>query len=238
MRNLNQNRRGTPSNGWRASIVAVGNVRDSTRAATNLPKAQSAMRRMPFLLSTICGASLAALFWAAYSGYANSSRRHAADVFDRSIDNEINSKYSTGVDELVAAYGPAGAARHIEAKAKTADTIAFDGTSRLVKIVEHTKEWTGPDPARTGHSDGIVLKAFGHDASAVWDGPMGTRISSVRFLNGELVVSVYGHLRLGTLVRVIPPEEPEDYIVPWAEGSAPTAGSLYDSVVARHQGDG
>ena len=196
------------------------------------------MRKAPFFFSTICVTSLAVLSWAAYSTLASASRRHGADVFNKSIDNEVNSRFSTGVDELVAAYGPTDAAQLIEAKVRTTETIAFDGTSRLVKIVKHTKQWTGPDKSSKGYSDGIVLKSFRHDASAVWDGPMGTRISGVRFVDGELVVSIHGNLHIGTSIRAIPQGSPEDYIVPWPIEAKPSPGSLYDSVVTRHHRDG
>ena len=196
------------------------------------------MRRTPLIVSSICAALVVAWCLAAYSAHATSSRRRAVAVFHKSIDNEINSKYSTGVDVLLAAYGPADAARLIEAKSKTTDTIAFDGTSRFVKAVERTKEWTGPGQSRRGYSDGIVLKSFEHESSAVWDGPMGTRISGVRFVDGELVVSIHGNLDVGTSQHSISEDSPETYVIPWHKDSKPVPGTLYDSIIARHHKDG
>lgn len=196
------------------------------------------MRKFAFSTFTICIPLVAAILCAIYSAHAASMRRQATTVFHKSIDNQINTKYSTGVDGLVAAYGQEHAARIVESKAKANTAIAFDGVSRLAKVVRHTKEWTGPDPTGTGYSDGVVLKDFGHPTAAVWDGPMGTRISSVHFVDDNLVVSVYGNLHLGASTRMVPQEHPEDYIVPWPKGSKPKAGSLYTSVVARHRNGG
>jgi len=196
------------------------------------------MRKFSLFSLTIGMPVVAAILCTLYLARVASMRTQAATVFQKSINNEINTKYDTGIDDLVAAYGSKRAAALVEAKATTTDTIAFDGVSRLAKIVQHTKEWTSLDPSETGYSDGVVLKDFGHTTSAVWDGPIGTRISSVRFADDKLIVSVYGNLQLGSSIRVIPKEQAEDYVVPWPKGIAPTAGSLYDAVVARHQDGG
>ncbi len=192
------------------------------------------MRKFSLFSLTIGLPIVVAILCTLYSARTASMRSHAANVFHKSIDNEINTKYSTGIDVLVAAYGPTGAAEIVQAKANTTDTIAFDGVSRLVKSVHKTKEWTGLDPPETGYSDGVVLQDFTHATGAVWDGPMGTRISTIRFADDKLIISLYGNLQLGTSTQMIPKEQAEDYVIPWPKGSAPTPGSLYDAVVARH----
>jgi len=196
------------------------------------------MRRFSLFTLTISIPLVAAVLCAIYSAHTASLRSRASFVFHKSIDNEINSKYDTGVDELVAAFGQKEAAKIVDAKAKASTTIAFDGVSRLAKVVPHTKEWGGLTPSRTGYSDGVVLRDFGHTNGAIWDGPLGTRVSRVRFVDDNLIVSVYGNLQLGASTRIVSEEHPEDYVVPWPKGSKPMPGSWYDFVVARHQNGG
>ncbi len=196
------------------------------------------MRKFSLFSLTIGLPVVVAILCTLYTAHVASMRSHAANIFHKSIDNEINTKYSTGIEDLVAAYGPTLAAEIVQAKANTTDTIAFDGVSRLVKIVHKTKEWTGFDLPETEYSDGVVLKDFAHATTAVWDGPMGTRISAVRFADGKLIISLYGNLHLGTSTQNIPKEKAEAYVIPWSRGTAPTPGSVYDAVVARHAGGG
>lgn len=195
------------------------------------------MRKYSLFTFTILLPLVVAVICAIYATRAATMRRQAEIHFHKLIDEQVYLKYSTGIDELVAAHGPENAARIVDAKAKQSSVIAFDGATRLAKIVRQTKEWKGPDPAKTGYSDGLLLKGFGHAPSAVWDGPMGTRISSVRFDDDNLIVSIYGHLQLDSSTRTIPQESPEEYILPWPKGSQPSSGSIYNDVMQRQLGD-
>lgn len=184
---------------------------------------------LPLIVASIC---------AIHSAYVGSVRHQATTFFHESVDNPRDHKYATGIENLVAAHGQEYAAKIVDLKAKTSQAIAFDGVSRFAKVVRQTKTWANKDAKEIGYSDGVILKDLGYPTGAIWDGPMGTRISGIRFVDDNLVVSIYGELRLGSSTRMIPQETPEDYFVPWAQGAKPMAGSWYDSVVARHQDGG
>ena len=139
---------------------------------------------------------------------------------------------------MVAAFGRQEAAGIIESKTSANNLVAFDGKSRIAKVVRHAMEYSVQHPSGSGSSDGFILDEFGYDKGGIWHGPSGTRVASVRFEYEKLTVSIFGILHLGASTRIVPPDQPEDYVVPWPKDRTPPAGSLYGMILDRHQTGG
>jgi len=177
----------------------------------------------------VCLPLVACVLFAAYSARVKSQRQQAMIAFHHRVDNM---KYGTGVDGLVAAFGEKRAAEIVDAKASASDDIAFDGVSRLAKIVKHATEYR--TESGIDYSDGFVLINFTQSTSAIWHGPKGMRIAGIRFVGNKLQISIYGKMQLGSSCRAIPQDLPEEYAILWSANTPPSAGSLYNLVLERH----
>lgn len=184
------------------------------------------MKRISLRQLVVVTPLLAAIGIAWWFAGVRNERLSAIEVFDRCVERNEALDLGWTIEEI----GKEGTIRRIKEAAERNTNIVFDGGVRFAQRLPQNH-----DNGR-GAADGYSL--FGMDSSvrtSVWNGPAGTRISSIMFRDDQLIISIYGDLQMGAFSCSIPKTAPEEYAVPWpAYAPDPPDHDLKAMILARH----
>lgn len=185
------------------------------------------MRTMSLFRITIVLPLLFAIGFALFAEFQQSERNRAVSSFHHCIDQGV----AASIARLEKALGTASSKRVVAAKTLSSDTLVFDGDARCAQVLVNYRE------SVPGSADGYMLYTFGRDRRCVvCAGPPGTRIKSLKFNDDELLVELYGDLRLGSYGFIIPKSQCETFAVPWPKDApVPNSPDLCEPIENRHR---
>jgi hypothetical protein len=184
------------------------------------------MKRFTMRQSLIFIPLVAAVVLAWHVANARQTRLRVSADFDRSVERN-----EPMFLELTAQVLGKDEAKHRIIKAsKSNANFVYDGGVRFAQLLPH---WH--DNGR-GDADGYNLCVLGSSRGPIiWSGPTGTRIASMAFDGDELIITLFGDLKIGLFEITIPEDTPDVYALPWpANSPLPPAHDLHALIQRRH----
>ena len=184
------------------------------------------MKRFSMRQTVIYMPFVAAIVFAWYSVNARQTRLRVSTDFDRSVERND----ALFLEMTAQVLGKDETKRRIMNASKTNANIVYDGGVRFAQLL--------PNCHDNGHgsTDGYNLSGLGSSLGPIIrSGPTGTRITSMAFDGDELIITLFGDLKVGSFEITIPEDTPDVYAVPWPANSPfPPSHDIHALIRRRH----